>query len=69
MPYSLPCDFEEKNGENLEISGNIPWKGKTRLYPPWSVYKVVTRIPLYRRKGYPLYRELDMGVMKRTRWR
>lgn len=79
MPYSLPCDFddfdEEKNvWKYLEISGNrIPYlhiytmkRQNTRLYPPWSVYKVVTRIPLYRRKGYPLYRELDMGAMTRT---
>ena len=39
---------------------------KTRLYPPWSVYKMATKIPLYRRKGYPLYRKLYMGVSNDT---
>ena len=31
---------------------------KTRLYPPWLVYKAATGIPLYRRNGY-LYRQLS----------
>ena len=37
---------------------------KTLLKPPWSLYKVTTGNPLYRRKGYPLYRELYMGDVK-----
>ena len=34
---------------------------KTWLYPRWSVYKVATGNPFYKRKGCPHHRELYMG--------
>ena len=34
----------------------------------WLVYKVATGIPLYIRKGYPLYRELYMGDLNAISW-
>ena len=64
FPCGKPAGYKLKNQRginNLARSKGMFFR-KTRLYPPWLVYKVATGIPVYRGKGYSLYRELYMGA-------